>query len=398
LPPNPAPDIAFHAFADGGVLHRSGSHRLWVLNVTAAGLWCLLDGERSKAALTRDYGTHFGIEAGAARRDVDTLLDLFARWGLLNGKIPSAPGDNREAHPPELCRVENRLDTDISGLPQTMVALAGRFCRVTFPNDLLAKRWRDIAGHLICKASGAAAGPHWVLIGKDRRDAPPFLCYADGNCTADNLALDEVIPFLVYALFDHSLAGLDRYLLFHAAVLARRGQALLLAAPSGAGKSTLAAALSASGWTYLSDELAVVDPATLCVAPFALPLGLKDQSMAALADYIPGVADHPRHTRMDGVGVRYLPPPAVPHASRLPLAALVFPRYDAGAATAMTALKPLEALQGLADTGSSARPLASQDVDAMLRLASLPSYRLAFSDLEAALEGIQRNVLRRWLF
>lgn len=189
------------------------------------------------------------------------------------------------------------------------------------------------------------------------------------------------------------MAGLDRYLLFHAAVLARQGQALLLAAPSGSGKSTLAAALAASGWTYLSDELAVVDPATLCVAPFALPIGLKDKSMAALNAFIPGVADRPRHIRMDGVGVRYLTPPAAAHASRLPVAVLVCPRYDAGEATAMAALKPLDALQGLADTGSSARPLAAQDVDAMLRLASLPSYRLAFSDLNAALEGIEEEVL-----
>lgn len=391
MPPHPAPDIFFHPFADGGVLHRSGSHRLWALNISAAALWCLMDGKRSQAGLARDYGAHFGIEAGAARRDVDTLLNLFAQWGLLNGKGPSEQGENRAADPLAPFPAANRLDADISGLPQTMVKLAGRFYRVTFPNDQLAKRWRDIAGHLICEPPGAASGPHWVLVGKERREAPPFLCYADGNCTADHLSLDEVMPFLVYALFHHSLAGLDRYLLFHAAVLSRQGQALLLAAPSGAGKSTLAAALSASGWTYLSDELALVDPATLCVTPFALPLGLKDKSMTALADFIPGVADHPRHIRMDGLGVRYLSPPAAPHATRLPVAALVFPRYAAGKTTAVTALKPLDALQGLADTGSSARPLASQDVDAMLRLASLPSYRLAFSDLKTAIEGIEKT-------
>jgi len=394
LPPHPAPDITFHPFGDGGVLHRRGSHRLWVLNVTAATLWCLMDGRCTRDGLIRDYGAHFGIAAAAARQDVDTLLDLFGRWGLLNGMTSPGPRDSREAHPLEPLRASRRLDADIAGLPQTMVKLAGRFCRVTFPDQRLAKRWQNIAGHLICDAQNAAPCAHWVLIGQAHRSAPPFRCYADGNCIAENLAPDAVIPFLVYALFHHGLAGLDRYLLFHAAVLARRGQALLLAAPSGSGKSTLAAVLAASGWTYLSDELAVVDPETLGVAPFALPIGLKDKSMAALADFIPDVADHPRHIRGDGTGVRYLAPPAAPQGTHLPVAALVFPRYTAGAAAAVTALKPLEALRSLADTGSSARPLAAQDVDAMLRLASLPSYRLAFSDLKTALEGIERNVLR----
>jgi len=140
LPPHSAPDITFHPFADGGVLHRSGSHRLWVLNVTAATLWCLLDGERSQAGLSRDYSAHFGIGGDAARQDVEALLTQFFQWGLLKEEGPSKRRDDREAQALKPPRRDSRLDADISGLPQTMVKLAGRFCRVTFPNDMLAKR------------------------------------------------------------------------------------------------------------------------------------------------------------------------------------------------------------------------------------------------------------------
>ncbi|MFX9020101.1 hypothetical protein ABTN35_21005, partial [Acinetobacter baumannii] len=41
----------------------------------------------------------------------------------------------------------------------------------------------------------------------------------------------------------------------HAACVARDGRALALAGPSGRGKSTLAAALAASGWTALTDDV-----------------------------------------------------------------------------------------------------------------------------------------------
>lgn len=111
--------------------------------------------------------------------------------------------------------------------------------------------------------------------------------------------------------------------------------------------------------------------------------------MAALADFIPNVEDLPRHVRADGVGLRYFTPPGRPPEADLPIAALVFPRYSADTSTALTKLKPLESLEGLAETGSSARPLASRDIKAMLKLASLPSYCLEFSDLQNAVAQLR---------
>lgn len=84
---------------------------------------------------------------------------------------------------------------------------------------------------------------------------------------------------LLYAL-EHALTlDLQRrrpdLLFLHAAALVRRGRAYLFAAASGAGKSTLAWSLLHRGWSYLSDELAPVDPASLCVWPYPHALCLK---------------------------------------------------------------------------------------------------------------------------
>jgi hypothetical protein len=384
LTPHPDKHIAFHPFADGGVLHLFGSHRLWVLNVTAATLWCLLDGQSEASDLARAYGARFGIDDNAAREDVTTLLAQFRQWGLLNGGAPEEALDDEGEQPLEPLQAEKRLSEAISDLPRSTFTLAGHCFAVTFSNREMATDWKTLFGHLASDVMPDNVGTELAILGQDAKEGEHFFCYENGISTEGGLAQNEVVPFLIYKLFEHRMAGLKDRLLFHAAVVAKDGKALLLPAQSGAGKSTLAAALSASGWTYFSDELAVVDPAALCVAPFALPIGLKDKSMPALAAFIPEVEMLPRHSRIDGIGVRYLPPPLPPSTTCLPIKALVYPRYGNDASTRLTELPPLDSLSVLAATGSSARPLVSSDVQAMLKLASLPSHRLEFSDLSQA--------------
>ena len=382
--PTACSDITFHPFADGGVLHRTGSHRLWVLNVTAATLWCLLDGQSESSDLARSYGKRFGIEDAAARQDVTGLLAQFRQWGLLDGEAPDVTQSEAVENPLEPLRVEKRLETGISGLPQLVFTLAGHFFAITFSDTDMAADWKMLFSHLATDEQPDDAGTELAVLEQDAQADKRFFCYENGIRTTGGLARNQVVPFLIYKLFEHRMAGLKDRLLFHAAVVARDGQALLLPASSGSGKSTLAAALSGSGWTYLSDELAVVDPATLCVEPFALPIGLKDKSMKALAPFIPDVESFPRHIRIDGIGVRYLATPKVLPNGCLPIRALVYPRYSNDASTLLTERPPLDSLAVLAATGSSARPLISSDVQAMLKMASLPSYRLAFSDLRQA--------------
>jgi hypothetical protein len=382
---NPNPDIAFHPFADGGVLHRTGSHRLWVLNVTAATLWCLLDGRSGADDLARAYAARFGIDAGTAGQDVGALLDRFRQWGLLNDGAPRELPSPATEPLREPLNVAQHLKQDLQGLPRMAFSLAGHCFIVTFSDQRFVDDWRDLFRHLETRAEPAGKVSGLAVLKEDEDGGGPFFCYENEIGTEGGLARNQVLPYLVYKLFAHRMAGLQDRLLFHAAVVAKDGQAVLLPAQSGSGKSTLSAALAAVGWTYLSDELALVDPASCCVAPFALPIGLKDKSMVALAAFIPDVADLPRHIRADGIGVRYHRPAAIQPEGCLPIRALVYPQYSHDAVTRLAELSPLDSLAILATTGSSARPLVSSDVQAMLEMASLPSYRLEFSDLSLAL-------------
>lgn len=68
---------------------------------------------------------------------------------------------------------------------------------------------------------------------------------------------------------------LTQMLFVHAGVVALEGRGMILVGESGSGKTSTVAALLRRGATYLSDEVALLDP-TACVAiPFVVPMAVK---------------------------------------------------------------------------------------------------------------------------
>jgi len=102
-----------------------------------------------------------------------------------------------------------------------------------------------------------------------------FAVFGDGEQLFTSRRRDEVLPYLEWGINWRVIATRGEYLQLHAATLAYDGQAVVFAGPSGTGKSTLAAGLLARGWSYLSDEFALVDPDTLHVPPFPKALCIK---------------------------------------------------------------------------------------------------------------------------
>jgi hypothetical protein len=140
LNPIPRGDITFNAFADGGVLHRAGSHRLWVLNITAATLWCLLDGQTDPPALARAYGARFGLGEAAARQDVAAMLAQFGRWGLLSSGAPADRIGQPAARPSAPRPVARPRTEAIKGLPRTVMALGGLFWGIAIADEDLSQK------------------------------------------------------------------------------------------------------------------------------------------------------------------------------------------------------------------------------------------------------------------
>ena len=124
--------------------------------------------------------------------------------------------------------------------------------------------------------------------------------------------------------------GERRFLLLHAAGVARDGHGIILTGKSGSGKSTLAALLGEAGWRYLGDEFVLIDPETGLMHPFPRPASLKNASIAVLEAVAPGQRFGPRLDGTPKGSVRHLRPPAQALAAmRDPVRprAILFPRF-----------------------------------------------------------------------
>ena len=136
------------------------------------------------------------------------------------------------------------------------------------------------------------------------------------------------------------------YLVMHAAVVARGDDALMMPGFPGAGKSTLCASLVLlEKWRLLSDELAVLDPATGAMQAHPRPISLKNASIDIVSTF-PGcrLGTVYRDTRKGDITHAACPPASIAAADATARVRwVVFPRFEAGAAPLCEELSRAEA-------------------------------------------------------
>jgi HprK-related kinase A len=177
----------------------------------------------------------------------------------------------------------------------------------------------------------AARGPRrWLR--------PQVNFYLDGHAPFKPLPAVQAFAMLEWGM-NWCIAGRAHYyLLLHAAVLERRGRAVILPGDPGAGKSTLTAALMLSGWRLLSDEITVIDRDDGLVVPMARPVSLKNRSIEIIRalDRQAVIGDIALDTHKGTVA--HLRPSAdsvARMAQKARPAHIVFPRWKASAETSL---------------------------------------------------------------
>ncbi len=184
-------------------------------------------------------------------------------------------------------------------------------------------------------------------------------------------------------LFEKSITieiqKLRKDLLFlHAGALEYEGRACLLVAPSGNGKSTTTWALVNSGFHYMSDELAPIDPDSMQVHLYPHALNLKAAPPNPFT--LPAGALYTAHTI-------HVPTDLFPNEIRgqpAPLAAIFFLRYDSSARE--PSLSPISKGEAGARIYSNALNLLAHSrygLDAAIRIATSGAcYELITCDLK----------------
>lgn len=201
----------------------------------------------------------------------------------------------------------------------------------------------------------------------------------------------QLQTFLIWLINSRAVEWLSEdHLLFHAGTVAFGQAGIILPGQSGSGKSTLTAALIAQGFSYFSDEVALIDPESGSLLPFAKAVKLEPASLPILASRYPALARFNGDPAHVGTRATYLRPPddAWP-SGPVPVTHVVFPRYVSGAPTTLVEVSRTESFARLLAHSFSATTHAARGVQQIVRL--LPRwacYELTVGELDDAVSQL----------
>jgi HprK-related kinase A len=216
----------------------------------------------------------------------------------------------------------------------------------------------------------------------------------DGVAPFKPLPLAQAFPMFEWVMNWCVSHRAHRYLIIHAAVLALNGRAVILPAPPGSGKSTLCAALVTRGWRLLSDEMTLVRLEDGMLVPLPRPVSLKNASIDVIRAFAPDAVFSPAVDNTNKGTIAHLKPPgeSIARAAEPALPAfIVFPRYEAGAATRLTPLPKARAFMQVAENAFNYQVLGADGFVALGRLVDASSqYEFRYSRLEEAVALFER--------
>lgn len=211
----------------------------------------------------------------------------------------------------------------------------------------------------------------------------------DGTVPFKPLPYEQAYPMFEWGLNWCIANHCHRFLMIHAAVVEREGCAAILAAPPGSGKSTLCAALVSRGWRLLSDELALIDPATLRITPIPRPIGLKNDSIEIIRHFNPSAVIGPvvKDTRKGTVTHMKAPVGSILRSRETACPAwVIFPRYERDAAVRLRPHSKARTVVRLAENSFNYTLLGAIGFDALIgTVDQAECYEFTYSKLDDAI-------------
>lgn len=279
--------------------------------------------------------------------------------------------------------VLRHLDLNIDGL---RVRISSNYA--PFIRDL-----RVVAAPLRVAGSATLSGVQEPLDSSDLHytalrvegESPSFQLDRDGT---DVWSTDEPLALLGTLhldIFNQWRARLDD-LLIHGCAVGYNERALLFCGTQSTGKTTLITYLINCGYSYLTDDFALIEPATLRLRPVPGPIQLKQP-------FFP--FDHRRlklYSCKSGPLYYAIPqPPVIPHPDqRFTIQALIFPEYSVERDVALLPLTRGQGAFELMNHSYNQPILGARGFEIVTRLAdAVPAFHLYHSDLEQTRRVLQ---------
>jgi biotin carboxyl carrier protein len=219
--------------------------------------------------------------------------------------------------------------------------------------------------------------------------SPPFALFRDDVCIHQVEWPASMIDWVLSDTTTQAIDASDDYIAVHAGAVSSHGRGLILPAPPDSGKTTLVAALTRAGFSYLSDEVALIDPATGLLHPLPRPLAMDNGSL----DAIPGLRSTLPRDHKSLMRYRFHIPPEdlrdSPVGGPCRVTHVIAPRFDSESTTTLTPLSRAATLMCLAENSFNARRFGSRGLRVLAPLVvDANGYELRFGNLNEAVERI----------
>jgi hypothetical protein len=235
-----------------------------------------------------------------------------------------------------------------------------------------------------------AGAPRYEVREEPEADKP-WVLRLDGRSLQRGRTPARVLEHVLWDTSRKAIVSGHGCLAVHAAAASWRGAGIVLPAPPESGKSTLVAGLTRAGCAYLTDEAALIDPATLRLQPFPRSLWLTRSSLRAV---FPG---EERAAWSTGREFHVRPADLRPRAvgRPCPVRHVIAPRFASGAATALEPMGRAEAVMTLARNTFHLDRFGGSGIELIGRVVEgATCHRLEFGDLSEAVEAILGVVAR----
>lgn len=218
----------------------------------------------------------------------------------------------------------------------------------------------------------------------------------NGRLRFEPSRLEEVMPFVEWAINWEVPRTMPEYLQLHASSMEIDGTGVVFPGSSGSGKSTLTAGLLSQGWRYLCDEFALIHAETLQLHPFPRAICIKRGSasvMEALGLRLQGGFHYIKRSKGR---VGFLDPSDVRKDAIgrvCPIRYVIFPKYTPDAQPALTPISRAEAAFDLHSTCWNLLNCEALGLDVLADMVrGAQCYRLTCGEIRSTCDLVKRLV------
>lgn len=332
---NPALAESAQAYVveDSGVVFYEPAQEIYHLNRAAMFIWCSLEDDQPQADIVRLLAASLGVSEDRAD---EVLTETLQHWWDI-GLLASSP----QMGPSETLALRNHLNlrpwADTDDYPEAPAAdraqqrfyrLMNATVRVCYETAAQEAIIHPIVAHLETGAPPADFDSTVSVV----QHKQEYFVYQDDEPRNRCLDISGLGPIIKSLILQAGVNSQDYFMCIHAGVVTDGRTCILIPGESGRGKSSLTAALVKAGYTYCSDEIALLAENSFEVTAPHIAMCIKDSGFDTMAALFPQISDLPVYDREDGKQVRYFLPgdgrTADPAGAAMPVQRIVFPRYD----------------------------------------------------------------------